>query len=233
MRHIVIMLLMLLVACTAFARDLPRLTSDSPEPAAVRYDGDCVVGNPNIDGYIGHYTDWWMGPEKYAIPFNPSDEGCSCSEGITVRAVHMYLALDELTHISVAGVLFEAYDDGSGCLVPGAERYVSDPVIVAGLPEEGLYDVEIPMDAPCVDVNRTFFVAVHFRDDNGGNIVGIPIDDASQDCYDYNIWALDWEDVVADYGFVGDVILWADIDCCEDVANEASSWGSVKGIYRH
>ncbi|MDO9694244.1 MAG: hypothetical protein Q7W56_05900 [Candidatus Latescibacteria bacterium] len=233
MKKLAIVLLALLIAGVAVARDATQLSTDLPRPAAERYAGDCVVGNSDIAGIQGYYGSWWFGPEIYAIPFNPMSEGCACGAGFSMKAVHMYLVLDEFTNMMVQGKLFAAVDDGSGCLVPGAEIYASAPMNVSGLFEPNYYDVEIPMDAPCASVGESYFMAVEFLDNNNGFSVGIPVDSTPTPCYSYNDWGSGWADLVTDIGFAGDIIMWADIDCCEDpVANENSTWGEMKNLYK-
>ncbi len=235
MKKFAIVLLALLIAGVAVARDTTKLSTDLPRPAAERYAGDCVVGNPDIAGIQGYYATWWWGYENYAIPFNPMNEACVCGAGFSVKAVHMMLVLDEFTNITVQAALLAAVDDGTGCLVPGAELYASAPVTVSALPLPDYYDIEIPMDAPCATVGENYFMAFYFLDDNGGQAggVGLPVDSTPTPCYSYNDWGSGWKDLVTAYGFAGDIIMWADIDCCENpVADEDSTWGEMKNLYR-
>lgn len=233
MNKIAIVLLALLIAGVAVARDATQLSSDLPRSAAERYAGACLIGNSDIMGIQGYYGSW--GYQNYAIPFNPMNEACVCGSGFSVKAVHMLLTTNGLfTSITVRAALLTAVDDGTGCLVPGAEIYASAPVTVTALPMPE-NDIEIPMDMPCITVGENYFMAFYIRDDNGGEAsgVGLAIDSSPTPCYSYNDSGSGWVDLVMDSGIPGDNVMFADIDCCENpVANENSTWGEMKNQYR-
>lgn len=234
MRKMLLITLMLLVASTSMARDITPLTTDLAAPEASRYEGDCVVGNDDLDNLLGYYDTWFAGMESYAIPFNASEEGCACGEGVAVRSIHALVALDEFANLDVAVAVLEAVDNGSGCLVPGAELAVSDPVNVSGVTELSYIDIEVAIDGPCATAGDALFLAVYFLNDNDGQFFGLPITGPTPTlCYNYNDWGAGYTDVVDAYGFAGNLVIWADVDCCgEPVATEPTSLDSIKSLYR-
>jgi len=233
MRKMLLIALMLLVASTSMAREITPLKADLIGPSASRYDGDCVVGNADFDNILGYYDSWFLGYESYAIPFNAADESCVCSEGVAVKAIHMLIALDEFANLEVSASVLDAVDGGSGCLVPGAEIATSDVYTINGLTELGYVDIEIPIEGPCATTGDALFLAVNFLNDNDSQFFGIPISDGPVNCFNYNEFGSGYIDVVADYGVGGNLLIWADLECCaQAVSNEASTMDSIKSLYR-
>jgi len=233
MRKLLLITLMLVVASTSMAREITPLKADLTSPSASRYDGDCVVGNADFDNILGYYDSWFLGYENYAIPFNAADESCVCSEGAAIKSIHMMIALDEFANLEVAAAVLDAVDGGNGCLVPGAEIAVSDVYTINGLTELQYLDIEIPIDGPCATTGDALFLAVYFLNDNDSQFFGIPISDGAMTCYNYNDFGSGYIDVVTDYGFGGNLLMWADIECCsEAVSNEASTLDNIKSLYR-
>lgn len=234
MRKLLLIGLVLLVASTSMARDIAPMKTDLAAPEATRYDGDCVVGNNDFDNILGYYDSWFTGMESYAIPFNPAEEGCACSEDVSVRSIHALVALDEFANLDVAVAILEAVDNSSGCLVPGDELAVSDAVNVSGVAELGYIDIEVAIDGPCATASDALFLAVYFLNDNDSKFFGLPITGPTPTlCYNYNDWGAGYTDVVDAYGFAGDLLIWADVDCCgTPVATEASTLDNIKSLYR-
>ncbi len=233
MRKLLLVMLMLVVASTSMAREITPLQNDLTAPSASRYDGDCVVGNTDFDNILGYYDTWFAGNETYAIPFNVSDQACACTEGAAVKSIHMLIALDELANLDVAVAVLDAVDSGNGCMYPGAELAVSEVVNISGIAELSYVDIEIPIDGPCATIDDALFVAVYFLNDNDGQFFGLPISDNPVTCFNYSDWGSGYTDLVADIGFAGNILIWADLDCCgEPVATEATTLDSIKSLYR-
>jgi len=184
---------------------------------AVRYEGDCQFGNTDFDNIQGSYNEWWWGNETYSYAITPSDYSCSC-DGFNVRGLHMLLYLEPGSSPLVRAILQEA--DGAGCPVPGAVLATSDAITFSDVPEIAYYDVEIPCDFECADMDATYFLTFEFMDDAGP--VGIVVDDTPQACVNYNDWGEGQVDLVADQSFVGDIYIWADVDCCGSSTPEVS-----------
>lgn len=234
MKKLLLVALVLVVASTSMAREITPLNTDLAIPGADRYEGDCVVGNNNFDGIVGYYGEWFYGFENYTVPFIAGEEACACANGVAIKSIHMLLALDDFANLQIAVAVLDAVDGGGGCLVPGAEIAVSSPYTISGITGGAQYiDVEIPIDGPCATVGDPLFLGVYFLNDNDTQLVGLPITDPPHTCFNYNDWGSGYVDVVDSYGFAGDLLIWADLDCCaEPVDNEASTLDSIKSLYR-
>lgn len=58
-------------------------------------------------------------------------------------------------------------------------------------------------------------------------------DDFPTACTSFNDWGSGWHDLVVDFGFPGNLVMWADAMCCEDpIAQERRTWGDVKSLFR-
>lgn len=231
MRKMLLIALMVLVAGTSVAREVTPLGTDLPSPSAIRT--DCVVGNDNVGGILGYYDSWFYGFESYAVPFNAGEESCACGEGVAVNTIHMLVALDEFANLVVSVSILEAVDAGNGCLIPGAEIAVSSAFTISGITELNYVDVAIPIEGPCATVGDALFLGVNFLNDNDSQFFGLPISDPPHTCFNYNDWGSGYVDVVDGYGFAGDLLIWADVDCCGDpVSTEDSSLENIKSLYR-
>jgi hypothetical protein len=211
MRKFLIAMLMLsmLLVSVAAAREVTVLKTDlTPPVIADDALAACVVGNNNSAGILGYYDTWFGGFENYAIPINAGDSGCTCGEGVTITTIHMMLALDNLANLDVAVAVLDAENDGAGCLSPGVEFTVSPVYNVSGL-TGGLayYDIALPIDGPCATVGDAQFLAVYFLNDNDSQFFGIPISAPANNCTNYNNWGDGYVDLVADYGFAGDILV--------------------------
>lgn len=200
-------------ARAAAAKSLPALLKAegpvSPLKDASRYAGDCVLGNDNTGGIQGYYGSWWYGNESYATRINPADYACSCSPGFNVRAVHMVLYLQTTSAPQVRAHLAAA---GGACTAPGSIITSSSLMTVSGIPSNGYYDIEIACDFACQDMGNEYFLIFEFT--NAAGPVGIPVDSSPAICVNYNDWGSGWVDVVDQYGFAGNWLIWADVDCC-------------------
>ncbi|MFH1573154.1 MAG: hypothetical protein ABIG68_04180, partial [Acidobacteriota bacterium] len=62
---------------------------------------------------------------------------------------------------------------------------------------------------------------------------GIVTDDRPIECTSYNDWGLGWSDLTAEQDFPGNILMRADVLCCEyPVGAESRTWGGVKSLYR-
>ena len=186
-----------------------------PEPSradlisAPRYAGDCVLGNDDIAGIQVYYGSWWYGFETYATRIDPADYACACDPGFNVRAVHMMLYLETTSAPQVQVHLAAA---GADCTTPGAILASSGVMTISGIAANGYYDVEVPCDFACQDMSGSYFLLFEFL--NSAGPVGIVVDSTPQACVNYNDWGEGYVDVVSAYGFAGDWLVWADVDCC-------------------
>ncbi len=235
MRKMLLIMLVLLVAGSASARELAPLKTDlAPVVTTNGAEAACVAGNDNAAGILGYYDTWFAGFENYTVPINAGDGNCSCTEGVTITTVHMMLALDDLANLDVAAAILDANGDGTGCLTPGAEIAVSPAMNITGLTGgAAYYDIAIPIEGPCATVGDAQFISVYFLNDNDGQFFGLPITDPPNGCFGYNDWGSGYVDLVTDYGFAGDLMIWAEMECCATpVPTENTSFGDVKSLFR-
>ncbi len=233
MRKIAIILFIVLVAVSAMAREATLTKTPLNVNGVSKAEGDCVVGNTDFDNIQGYYGDWWWGFESYAYLVNPLQEGCACDIEFALSAVHMLLALDTDTNLLVQAALYSAVGEGD-CFVPGEELYAGMAHLVTGIPELAYYDIELGLDGQglCLPGSEPYFIVFRFLDD-GATSVGLPVDFTPQSCVNYNDWGSGWSDLVVAGSFVGDVFVWADVDCCiGSVPTRTTNWGAVKGLFR-
>lgn len=233
MRTLAIVLVLMLSCGCVLARET-SLQTTAKAPTIDRYDGDGIVGNNDFDDFTGSYYDeFWYGYETYALSFNPAADGITCGEGFSLKAVHMVMVLDDQCEFEVSASLLGAVDDGNGCLEPGEQIATSAAILINGITEFGIVDVEIPFEVDCATANETYFLAINFLDDNGGVRVGLPVTDTATVCRTFNDWGAGFTDLVDYSGFTGDLMIYGDVDCCSNpVANDSASFGTLKALYR-
>ncbi len=195
-------------AVAATGRSVPELRQ-AEMMSVPRYAGDCVLGNNDTAGIQVHTNGWWAGVETYATRINPADYACSCNPGFNVRAIHMVLYLETTSAPQVQVHLAAA---GGTCTTPGGILASSSPVTFSGFAANGYYDIEVPCDFTCQNMTGQYFLLFEFLDNNGP--VEIVLDSSPQACVNYNDWGSGYADVVSGYGFPGDWLIWADVDCC-------------------
>ncbi len=156
-----------------------------------------------------------------------------------MRAVHILLQFSELqvpqTFTLVADLEDAVFDSLTGCWWPGPEDCVSEPVTIT-IEQPGLYDIAVPISCDCAyffdasGMPYVYMVSIHFMDAVNADII---LDDTPTPCVAFNDWGAGWIDLYQYFGEYGDLIMWADLDCCEDpIADERTSWGQVKSLYR-
>jgi hypothetical protein len=191
-------------------------------------------------------TDWIWGEEGYKLLVCPWQCcGSICPYGFFVEDVHMYMQFgteDVPTTFEVFVDLEDAEGDPS-CWYPGVVECTSG-VYQITITEPGLYDIGIPMEQENCDCAYMldpftgepiyYFISFHIATlfDPAMRPDAIT-QDMPTACASYNNYGFGWDDVVTVYGFPGNVILYANIYCCNDpVETETSTWGDIKGLYR-
>lgn len=242
MRKPAIVACLLLLAGGAFSREATITPADDlhilrygATPTLLDAQPDCAVGSADFGHIQGYYASWWVGSEDYAFLIHPATEGCACSEGFVISAVHMLLGLYTDTNLQVQGALYTAVNGGFGYLVPGVELYAGPVQTITGITGHNYYDVAAPITeatSTCLPANASYFLVFRFLD-NGAPAVDLPVDSTPTSCANYNEWGTGWEELVDSYGFQGDLFIWGDAACCVDgVPNETSNWGELKALFR-
>jgi hypothetical protein len=196
-------------AGTTAGRTAPGKLEQAAPMLKPAYAGACVFGNNDTDNIQGYYPGWWTGNESYATRIVPADYTCSCNPGFNVRAVHMVLYLETA---SAPQLQVSLVADNGECMGPGTILETSASFTFSGFPQNGYWDLEVPVDFACQDMDASYYLVFEFT--NSAGPVGIPVDTTPQSCVDYGQWGEGWQDVVSGYGFAGDWLLWADVDCC-------------------
>jgi len=176
---------------------------------AVKYAGDCVFGNDDTGNIAGYYGDFWYGNESYATAINPADYVCGCNPGFNVKSIHMVLYLETT---SAPEVKVSLATSAGACAGPGAILGSSALFTFSGFPDNGYYDIEVPLDVACQDMDASYYLVFEFT--NAAGPVGIPVDTTPQTCVNFNDFGSGYEDVVTAFGMAGDLLIWADVDCC-------------------
>jgi hypothetical protein len=110
-----------------------------------------------------------------------------------------------------------------------AERPVTPITIDAA----GLYDIGLPVpDCACAAMSYKSSLSYVFVTAFASN-PDIVTDQFPSDCTSWNDYGLGWYDLAADFGFPGNLKIWADASCGRSpVANAREAWGGVKSLYR-
>jgi len=210
------------------------LAVQEPGPEILRQ--DCQVGNLNTP--VWAINDWILGNEGYKLVFDPMAT-CDCPLGFHLQTVHMLMnfgAEDVPATFDVYADLEEAvFDEVSGCWLPGAEVCAS-PVYSVTIETAGLYDISLPIGdtCECADMRYIYLLSYHFMTAFPAGMEPDAVsDDIPTSCISYNDFGSGWLDLVTDFGWPGNIIMYADADCCEfPVSDEGSTWGGVKNLYR-
>jgi hypothetical protein len=197
---------------------------------------DCQVGNLNLPTYA--IADWVWGAEGYKYLFR-APATCSCPVGFRLENVHLLMQFgpeDVPVSFDVYADLEEAvWDDLISCYFPGAELCTS-LVYTVQIDAEGMYDISLPIfeQCQCAAMGFWYFLSFHFVSEfSAAGRPDLVADNAPLECHSWNDYGFGWQDLVHDFGWPGEILMYADVACCEiPVAAEPGTWGSVKSLYR-
>jgi hypothetical protein len=195
----------------------------------------CLVGNLNPSYWaIG---DWAYPPEEYKLAFDPITMGdCAAicpaqpGYGIDINTIRMHIQVDAPCTI-VMGVDVEevVYPNGPDCPEPG-EVSCASSLYQVNLTSAGGWILNIPIECACLTFEKEYMLGVYFQ--SATCAIDIVTDNAPSNCTSWNDWGSGWKDLVAVYGFPGNLRIWAGATCCEPpVPVEAKSWGVIKSLY--
>lgn len=219
---------------TAVKIDQVPVVSQTLGGAAVT---ECYLGNTNDPAWF--IRGWLTGNEAYKFLFHPRlTNSCGCPYGFRITKVHFYLyfeAADIACTVPLWADLENAlWDPALQCWVPGPEDCVS-PVYNVRVPSEGLYDIGLPIPCDCAFMDYWYLISVHIGPlDMCSSLPKIVVDAGPVlPCYNWNDWGEGWVDLSTISGWVWNVAMYAEAECCENpVPEEGTSWGQVKQLYR-
>ncbi len=223
-----LMLLVLLMPALALAADefVAEISPVVMDAGAKDAAFVCTIGNLYNSNTVGYYTHYVAG-EEYAILFDPAT--CPvCGVGVQITRVRMLLRMPGGAFTVSCG-LREAVMTAPGCYAPGAVVAAS-PVYSGTVATAGGYYINLPYVSDCATVGEKFFLTWTMVGASG--VTGPYVDnDGALACNAYLDTGAGFADLST--AFVGDIFLWAEVDCCEPaVPNDDASWGSIKSLYR-
>ncbi len=216
---------------------IKRVDSEPPIPFII---GDgalqaCQVGNTNPANWaIGG---WAAAPEEYKLAFDPMVDGTCGTEcilpgwGFEVNVIHIHIQVDVPCTLIVGVDVEEAvYPTSPDCPEPGALACAS-PLYYVALSSAGGWILNIPITCDCLAIYKEYLLGVYF--DSAPCNVDLVTDNFPTACTSWNNWGAGWVDLVVDYGFPGNLKIWADAECCEPPVPAAQlSWGVIKKLYK-
>ncbi len=232
---------LLLIAGTAMAADktvvVTPVTGEVMNINQAGANGVCVLGNLNNPAYA--IQDWIWGQETYKYLFDADQAECmACPAGFTVEMVHFFMqfGVEDVPVDFDCYVDFEEtiYDPTLGCFLPGDVICASQAYTVS-IDQAGMYDIAIPIDqgtCACAYFGYKYAIGMTFLTAFDSTPDAIT-DNIPVGCTSYNDYGMGWYDLVTGFQFPGELVMYADIACCENpVDNESQSWGAVKSLFR-
>ncbi len=232
----VLLILSLFMAGNALANKdmaVERLETDVVRQLMASTADNCLVGNPNAVYYA--VPDWIWGAEIYTYLFDPLDT-CDCDVGLEIETIHMIVQFGAedvpATFEAFVEIGAAVWDVATGCWQPGPPICATD-VTELTVTSAGLYDIALPVDnCGCMEMVHQYSISYNFVSTFASN-PDIVTDQFPSSCTSWNDYGLGWYDLVSDFGYPGNVLMWADSACCESpIANGKESWGGVKSLYR-
>jgi hypothetical protein len=245
MRHLLICFVVLCVLVsiplsTALAEREVTIKPVAPAPTLINL-GEQGIGDPcqtgNLNPAAFAITNWALPPEDYKLAFDPLVDGdCAgiCApipgRGVDINRIYIHIqtaaACTIIMGVDVEEVIYPTSPD---CPEPGPVVCAS-PSYQVDLPSAGGWIINLPIECVCLTLGREYMLSVHFE--SATCAIDLVTDNLPSNCTSWNNWGAGWKDLVAQYGFPGNLKIWADATCCEPpVPVEMKSWGNIKNIY--
>jgi len=241
-------MLMILLVCFV----MMATVAVAKEPTMTRIDPadlqDLTILTPPADGLVGNaynpiahsIPDWLVGDEAYKYLINPSADLPNCPVGFQLLSIGMVLEFpadlpDPYFFFAYGDLETAVWDEVLGCYVPGAEECTGP--LTTFFVGPGTWVIELPMpECACAyiygpgGVPYMYMLSVHFVGPVTANLV---TDEFPVGCTSWNNKGDGWVDLVNDSNFPGELIIYGDVNCCDEpVATEEKSWGDVKSLFR-
>jgi hypothetical protein len=194
-----------------------------------RDDSDrCSAGRSDYYWAIG---DWFTGNEVYAA-LAELEQCTECGGGwqATGVTVYLYWCSEGACDLTARGAIHAAVPCGDSYM-PGETIVRSEPTVVGNEEKAGLWALTIDLPENTPVLADVFFVSVEFED-TCGNLPKIVTD--SGPCVagrSWNSWGTGWQSL-CDFGFPGDLSLYATLQCQGPTAVERNTWTTIKATYR-
>jgi hypothetical protein len=216
----------------------PKAIPADPIISTTSADQVCQVGN-----YDFATTYFWIpgnnlwGDESYKLIFGPENICPNCVSGFTVETIHMLILFGEEDvpyQFTVTGDIEEAIWDDE-CWAPGPQVALSDPITFA-VDTRGYYTLDIPILTPCMELGFNYGIGVNFQTafPESQRPTWLYDNDGPTFCSSWGLWTGEsaWVRLLEVLN-VGDLLIWADADCCDNpVDAESRSFGDVKSLFR-
>jgi hypothetical protein len=154
-------------------------------------------------------TDWFMGQEWYANYQDPEEYGCVDVWPFEVITVNFNIVVDHAFTFDVQGFVLDADLSDPTCPVPGGVL-CQTPMYQVAIPGAGHWIISLPMVDMCC-VYGVYFAAIYLPDDISAELAdAVSEDDLTDVCRSYNDYGNGWEDLVVQWGWPGEMLLWSE-----------------------
>jgi hypothetical protein len=176
----------------------------------------CTVGNLNAPAFA--IVGFAVPPEEYRLVFDPQAGCSSCPSGLRITTVHVLMrtaqACDVVMAVNVSAV--SSIDPSCPDRSPGTELCNSGSFNV-NFPDAGIWDVGIPITCDCLSKDQLYLLGFEYVSSSCQPEPDLVIDATPTVCTSWNDFGSGWLDLVTTFGFPGNLVLYADADCCESI----------------
>jgi len=216
-------------------------TINSGAPAGL-LETDCIVGSLESDPQ--YETNVVQSDFEFAFLIDPTNNNC-CESNIKPEKITFYLnfGAEDLLFKPIQVAVLTA-NPVAGGLQPGDEICATPMGWALNADIPGFYQITLPpqptggggdLVCPCLDSNTPYFLVARIFGtiEPGAEPDAVcdntPIGGRTFIRQDSGLW----QDVVSDLGWPGEIVMNADVACCDlPIPNENTTWGELKSHYR-
>ncbi len=172
------------------------------------------------------------GEDQYYTLLDPADCRADGECGVSVSLAHVILDFQYAMSTPVRVGLVQADLSDEGCAVPVPGAYVCAPIVYdLSAPDAGLFDVALPLSAGTALAGKVFLEITFTEWGPYWDVPGLVLTAACDPCRSYNYYPGDNYDLCT-FGFDGNPVMYADVECDNAVAEKATTWGQLKASFR-